>query len=99
MNENSILLFDDMGTMTIVHFLTKRSLKYLSEPCIFPDSSRNHSHLLLNQENIVQVRVLIGYFLRNVSSKLQSFKNKHNSDKKHDGKYVFNYRKENLDII
>ena len=59
--------------MTLVQFLTKRSLKYLSETWIFPDSSRNHSHSLLNQENIVQVRVLIGYILQNVSSKFQSF--------------------------
>jgi len=62
-----------MQSMTLVQFLTKRSLNYSSEPWIFPDSSRNQSHSLLNQENIVQVRVLIGYVLRNVSSKLQSF--------------------------
>ena len=57
-----------MQSMTLVQFLTKRSLNYLSEPWIFPDSSRNQSHSLLNQENIVQVRVLI--FLKQVTVRL-----------------------------
>jgi len=82
MNESSILLLDAMETMTLVQFLTKFSLKHLSEPWIFSDSSRSHSHSLSNQENIVQLRVLIEYVLRHFSSKLQSFKNKHNGDKK-----------------
>ena len=80
MNESSILLLDAMETMTLIQFLTKHSLKHLSEPWIFPDSSRDHSHSLSNQENMVQLRVLIGYVLRHFSSKLQSFKNIHNGD-------------------